>query len=136
MRSTTWWSVSFKLRADRPNPAYTVRVSRLFWMGVGAAGGIVVYRKGTNAVNGVRERTFRENLSRVAQGASSVAASARYLANVVSDEPTATWWTSARWPGPIGPRRLLLRTSGQRPWGPCTTGEPRNRPRVARPDGN
>ncbi|GEM_PF-2666139 len=87
MRSTTWWSVSFKLRADRPNPAYTVRVSRLFWMGVGAAGGIVVYRKGTNAVNGVRERTFRENLSRVAQGASSVAASARYLANVVSDEP-------------------------------------------------
>ncbi len=59
-------------------------------MGVGAAGGIVAYRKATHAVNGVRERTFRENLSKVAQTASSVATSARYLANLASDEQDAT----------------------------------------------
>lgn len=59
-------------------------MSRIFWMGVGAAGGIVAYRKATNAVNGVRERSLRENLSKVAQTASSVAASARYVANLTS----------------------------------------------------
>lgn len=59
---------------------YTGRMSRIFWVGVGAAGGIVVYRKTTRAVDEVRDRTFRENLSRVARTASNVAASARYLA--------------------------------------------------------
>ena len=59
-------------------------------MGVGAAGGIVAYRKATHAVNGVRERTFRENLSRVAQTASSVAASARYLSNLTADHQDGT----------------------------------------------
>jgi hypothetical protein len=55
-------------------------------MGVGAAGGIVVYRKTTQTVAGVRERTLRENLTRVAQTASSVAASARYLASLSSQQ--------------------------------------------------
>ncbi len=61
-------------------------MSRIFWVGVGAAGGIVAYRKGTQAVNGVRERSFRENLTKVARTASNVAASARYLAALSADE--------------------------------------------------
>lgn len=65
-------------------------MSRIFWMGVGAAGGIVVYRKTTQTITGVRERTFRENLGRVARTASNVAASARYLAALSSDEAPAT----------------------------------------------
>lgn len=59
-------------------------------MGVGAAGGIVVYRKTTRTITGVRERTLRENLGRVARTASNVAASARYLAALSSDEGSAT----------------------------------------------
>jgi hypothetical protein len=65
---------------DSPGRAYTVGMSRIFWVGVGAAGGIMVYRKTTRAVDEVRDRTFRENLSLVARTASNVAASARYLA--------------------------------------------------------
>jgi len=58
-------------------------------MGVGAAGGIVAYRKTTRTVQGVRQRSFRENLSKVARSASNVAASARYLAALSADEQTA-----------------------------------------------
>jgi hypothetical protein len=61
-------------------------MSRIFWVGVGAAGGIVAYRKGTQAVTGVRERSLRENLTKVARTASNVAASARYLAALSSEE--------------------------------------------------
>jgi len=57
-------------------------VSRIFWAGVGAAGGIYAYRKATRAVDDVRGRTFRENVSAVARAASNVAASARYLASL------------------------------------------------------
>jgi hypothetical protein len=64
-------------------------MSRIFWMGVGAAGGIFAYRKATDAVNGVRERSLRENLGKVAQGASTVASSARYLANLTTPETDA-----------------------------------------------
>ena len=58
-------------------------------MGVGAAGGIYVYRKTTQTIEGVRERTFRENLTRVAKHASNVAASARYLAALNADDEKA-----------------------------------------------
>ena len=61
-------------------------MSRILWLGVGAAGGIYAYRKSTQTINGVRERTLRENLTRVARTASNVAASARYLASMSSDE--------------------------------------------------
>lgn len=65
-------------------------MSRLLWVGVGAAGGIYVYRKTTKTIDDVRERTFRENLTRVARHASNVAASARYLAALNTEEPQAT----------------------------------------------
>ncbi len=58
-------------------------------MGVGAAGGIVAYRKTTQTVQDVRQRSFRENLSKVARTATNVAASARYLAALSADEQTA-----------------------------------------------
>ena len=58
-------------------------------MGVGAAGCIVAYRKTTQTVQDVRQRSFRENLSKVARTATNVAASARYLAALSADEQTA-----------------------------------------------
>lgn len=61
-------------------------VSRIFWIGVGAAGGIVAYRKANETLTGVRERSLRENLTKVARTASNVAASARYLAALSADE--------------------------------------------------
>ncbi|MEZ5186286.1 MAG: hypothetical protein R2720_11110 [Candidatus Nanopelagicales bacterium] len=61
-------------------------MSRIFWVGVGAAGGIVVYRKATQTIEGVRERTLRENLTKVARTASNVAASARYLAALSAED--------------------------------------------------
>jgi hypothetical protein len=65
-------------------------MSRIFWVGVGAAGGVYVYRKSTQTVNAVRERSWRENLSTVAKHASNVAASARYLSqlNAGEEQPT------------------------------------------------
>ena len=69
--------------------AYTDRVSRIFWIGVGAAGGIVAYRKANETINGVRERTLRENLTKVARTASNVAASARYLAALTAEDKDA-----------------------------------------------
>jgi hypothetical protein len=65
-------------------------VSRLFWAGLGAAGGIYVYRATSRTLEGVRERTVRENLTKVARTASKVAASARYLAALSSEEESAT----------------------------------------------
>ena len=61
-------------------------VSRILWVGVGAAGGIYVYRKTTQTIEGARQRTVRENLTRVAKHASNVAASARYLAALNGDD--------------------------------------------------
>lgn len=61
-------------------------VSRIFWIGVGAAGGIVAYRKANETLTGVRERSLRENLTKVARTASNVAASARYLAALSADD--------------------------------------------------
>ncbi len=61
-------------------------MSRIFWMGVGAAGGVYVYRKTTQTIEGVKGRTVRENLTRVAKQASNVAASARYLASLNAEE--------------------------------------------------
>lgn len=61
-------------------------MSRIFWVGVGAAGGVYVYRKTTQTVNAARDRTWRENLSTVAKHASNVAASARYLSQLNSPE--------------------------------------------------
>ncbi len=61
-------------------------MNRIFWVGVGAAGGIYVYRKSTQTYNAARERTWRENLSTVAKHATNVAASARYLAQLSADE--------------------------------------------------
>ncbi len=80
---------SGRIPSTREGPAYTDRVSRLFWIGVGAAGGIVAYRKTTQTVQDVRQRSFRENLSKVARTATNVAASARYLAALSADEQTA-----------------------------------------------
>lgn len=62
-------------------------MSRILWVGVGAVGGIYAYRKSTQTINGARERTLRENLTKVARTASNVAASARYLASLSSDAP-------------------------------------------------
>jgi hypothetical protein len=56
---------------------------------VGAAGGIYAYRKTTQTIDGVRERSLRENLTRVARHASNVAASARYLAALNSEDQNA-----------------------------------------------
>lgn len=70
-------------RTPRVSIAY---VSRILWVGVGAAGGIYVYRKTTQTIEGVRERTVRENLTRIAKHASNVAASARYLAALNGDD--------------------------------------------------
>ena len=64
-------------------------MSRILWVGVGAAGGIYVYRKTTQTIEGVRERTLRENLTRVARHATNVAASARYLAALNSEDDKA-----------------------------------------------
>ncbi len=65
------------------------QVSRIFWVGVGAAGGIFAYRKANETISGVRERTLRENLTKVARTASNVAASARYLAALTADDKDA-----------------------------------------------
>ena len=65
-------------------------MSRLFWAGVGAAGGIYVYRATSRTIEGARERSLRENLTKVARTASNVAASARYLAALSSEEESAT----------------------------------------------
>ena len=64
-------------------------VNRIFWVGVGAAGGIYAYRKTTQTYNAARERSWRENLSTVAKHASNVAASARYLSqlNAADEQP-------------------------------------------------
>jgi len=64
-------------------------VSRILWVGVGAVGGIYAYRKTTQTIEGVRERSVRENLTRVAKHASNIAASARYLAALNADEDKA-----------------------------------------------
>lgn len=64
-------------------------VSRILWVGVGAAGGIYAYRKTTRAIEEVRGRTFRENMHSIARTASSVAASARYLAATSGRDETA-----------------------------------------------
>ncbi len=64
-------------------------MNRLLWVGVGAAGGIYAYRKTTQTIDGVRERSLRENLTRVARHASNVAASARYLAALNSEDQNA-----------------------------------------------
>lgn len=69
-----------------PRWASIAFVSRILWVGVGAASGIYVYRKTTQTIEGVRERTVRENLTRIAKHASNVAASARYLAALNADE--------------------------------------------------
>ena len=73
-------------RAPRPSVRTLTQVSRIFWIGVGAAGGIVAYRKANETISGVRERTLRENLTKVARTASNVAASARYLAALSADD--------------------------------------------------
>jgi hypothetical protein len=64
-------------------------MNRIFWVGVGAAGGIYAYRKTTQTLDGVRQRSLRENLTRVAKHASNVAASARYLATLNADDEPA-----------------------------------------------
>jgi len=78
-----------KAPAKRPSLRTLTQVSRIFWIGVGAAGGIVAYRKANETINGVRERTLRENLTKVARTASNVAASARYLAALTAEDKDA-----------------------------------------------
>ena len=64
-------------------------MSRILWVGVGAVGGIYAYRKTTQTIEGVRERSVRENLTRVAKHASNIAASARSQAALNADEDKA-----------------------------------------------
>ena len=65
-------------------------MSRLLWIGVGAAGGIYAYRKTTRTIDDVRERSLRENLTRVAKHASNIAVSARYLAALTGEDQEGT----------------------------------------------
>ena len=82
-------SYRIPVRCAAPVLAYTGPMNRIFWAGVGAAGGIYVYRKSTQTYNAARDRTWKENLSTVARHASNVAASARYLAQLSGSEEQA-----------------------------------------------
>lgn len=53
--------------------------SRIFWVGVGAVGGIVVYRRGHRALEQVRARGVVGNVAAVAGAVSRVAAAAAGL---------------------------------------------------------
>lgn len=48
-------------------------MSRVFWLGVGAVGGVVAYRRGQRAIEGAKERGFVGNLSLAADVTSAVA---------------------------------------------------------------
>jgi hypothetical protein len=64
-------------------------VRRLFWLGVGAAGGYYVARRGPAALERARERGVSGNVSLAAESASKVARTAQRAATTFVEEARA-----------------------------------------------
>lgn len=65
-----------------------ISMSRLFWVGIGAVGGIYGYRKASRAAEEARQRSLRDNVTHAARKASNLVASAKYYADLNAHDET------------------------------------------------
>ena len=68
-------------------------MGKAFWVAVGAAGGILLYRRATRTAEAVKERNLAENLQAAGEKATAIAASIRSLSQLLPQPKPASQQT-------------------------------------------
>lgn len=68
-------------------------MGKAFWVAVGAAGGILLYRRATRTAEVVKERNLAENLQAAGDRATAIAASIRSLSQLLPQPKPAAQQT-------------------------------------------